>query len=108
MMERRYGSFQRSMRLPDTVDQDKVEASFNNGVLKVSLPKHPEAVGKQRRIPITKRKRAKLKVFDGQSCPHWAYDLVAQREHAWTKSGEASMPVSERDNWFHPRSAGTW
>jgi HSP20 family protein len=52
--ERRYGSFQRSVRLPDTVDEDKVEASFNNGVLKVSLPKRPEAIGKQRTIPIKK------------------------------------------------------
>jgi len=54
MMERRYGSFQQSVRLPDTVDEDKVEASFNNGVLKVSLPKRPEAIGKQRTIPIKK------------------------------------------------------
>jgi HSP20 family protein len=54
VMERRYGSFQRSVRLPDTVDEDKVEASFNNGVLKVSLPKRPEAIGKQRTIPIKK------------------------------------------------------
>jgi HSP20 family protein len=46
--------FQRSLRLPDTVDEDKVEASFNNGVLKVSLPKRPEAIGKQRTIPIKK------------------------------------------------------
>lgn len=38
MMERRYGSFQRSVQLPDAVDEDKVEATFNNGVLKVSLP----------------------------------------------------------------------
>ena len=54
MMERRHGSFQRSVRLPDTVDEDKVEASFDNGVLKVSLPKRPEAIGKQRTIPIKK------------------------------------------------------
>jgi HSP20 family protein len=53
-MERRYGSFQRSVQLPDTVDEDKVEATFINGVLKVSLPKRPEAVGKQRKIPIKK------------------------------------------------------
>ena len=55
VMERRYGSFHRSLRLPDTVDEDKVEASFDNGVLKVRIPKRPEAVGKQRKIPITKR-----------------------------------------------------
>jgi HSP20 family protein len=54
VMERRYGSFQRSVRLPDTVDEGKVEASFNNGVLKVSLPKRPEAIGTQRTIPIKK------------------------------------------------------
>jgi HSP20 family protein len=54
MMERRYGSFQRSVQLPDTVDEDKVEATFNNGVLKVSLPKRLEAIGKQRKIPIKK------------------------------------------------------
>ena len=54
MMERRYGSFQRSLRLPESVDDDKVEASFDNGVLKVSLPKRPEAIGKQRTIPIKK------------------------------------------------------
>jgi HSP20 family protein len=52
--ERRYGSFQRAMRLPDTVDENKVEASFNNGVLTASLPKRPEAIGKQRTIPIKK------------------------------------------------------
>ena len=54
MMERRHGSFQRSVRVPDTVDEDKVEASFDNGVLKVRLPKRPEAIGKQRTIPIKK------------------------------------------------------
>jgi HSP20 family protein len=54
IMERRYGSFQRSVQLPDTVDEDKIEATFNNGVLKVSLPKRPEAIGKHRKIPIKK------------------------------------------------------
>jgi HSP20 family protein len=54
MMERRYGSFQRSLRLPDLVDEDKVDSSFDNGVLKVSLPKRPEAIGRQRTIPIKK------------------------------------------------------
>ena len=38
MMERSYGSFQRSIRLPDTIDEDKVEARFDKGVLTVTLP----------------------------------------------------------------------
>jgi HSP20 family protein len=52
MMERSYGSFQRSIRLPETVDEDKVEASFDKGVLTVTLPKRPEAVKAQKKIEI--------------------------------------------------------
>jgi len=38
-VERRYGSFYRSIPLPAEIDQEKIEASCNNGVLKISLPK---------------------------------------------------------------------
>jgi HSP20 family protein len=36
---RRYGSFHQSFGLPKTVDQDKIEADYTNGVLKILLPK---------------------------------------------------------------------
>jgi HSP20 family protein len=52
LSERSYGSFQRSFRVPDGVDADKVEASFKNGVLTVTLPKTPEAQKKDKRIEI--------------------------------------------------------
>lgn len=52
IMERRYGSFQRVLRLPDTVDEDKIEAVVEKGVLKVTLPKKPEAVSEQKKIAI--------------------------------------------------------
>lgn len=42
-MERRYGSFYRALRLPAEVKTDKIEASFKNGELKVTLPKSEEA-----------------------------------------------------------------
>lgn len=54
VMERRYGSFQRSLRLPDTVDDTKIDAHFDNGVLKVTLPKRPELTREQRKIEIKK------------------------------------------------------
>jgi HSP20 family protein len=49
--ERYYGQFER--RIPvDDVEQDKVAASFKNGVLTVTLPKSPEARQKIKRIAI--------------------------------------------------------
>ena len=49
--ERYYGRFERSVRVDD-VDPDKVEASFKNGVLTVTLPKLPTAQQKVKRIAI--------------------------------------------------------
>lgn len=44
-MERSWGSFARTIRLPAYADPKKIEASFRNGVLVVALPKVPEALG---------------------------------------------------------------
>lgn len=41
--ERSYGSFERSFTLPSTVDVDRVEAKFEHGVLRISLPKAERA-----------------------------------------------------------------
>lgn len=50
--ERRYGSFYRSMRLPDDVDTDKISAGNANGVLTVELPKSAEARQSERKIEV--------------------------------------------------------
>ena len=42
-VERRYGSFRRSITLPSQVQADRIEASFDNGVLEVVVPKAEEA-----------------------------------------------------------------
>lgn len=55
LSERRYGSFTRSIRVPESVDQDKIKAAFEKGVLTVTLPKRPEAKAKRKRIAISKR-----------------------------------------------------
>ena len=47
-----YGKFMRSVRLPISVDPDKVKAKFENGVLKVSLPKSEKV--KPKKIEIEK------------------------------------------------------
>ncbi len=48
--ELRYGSFQRSLRLPPTVDAEKAQASFEHGTLKLSIPKKAEARAKSIKI----------------------------------------------------------
>lgn len=52
LQERRYGSVQRSIALPAGIDADKVQARFEDGVLKVSLPKSQDARAKERKIEI--------------------------------------------------------
>ena len=51
-MERYYGSFQRSFQLPVNVKTDKIEATFDKGVLKVTLPKTEEAQKKEIEIKV--------------------------------------------------------
>jgi HSP20 family protein len=50
--ERRFGSFRRSFRLPEDVDQDKIAASFKKGVLTINLPKNPEAARGEKKIEV--------------------------------------------------------
>ena len=51
--ERYYGHFERHIPLPFEVEEDKAEASFENGVLTVTLPKSPNASARVKRIAIT-------------------------------------------------------
>jgi HSP20 family protein len=51
-VERSYGSFRRSIRLPGGVQSEKIKASYKDGVLKVTLPKSEEARKKEVRIKV--------------------------------------------------------
>ena len=51
--ERRFGTFDRSFNLPDTVDEEKISASFKNGILIVALPKHANILPKEREIKVS-------------------------------------------------------
>jgi len=52
--ERSYGSFSRSIALPSNVDANKIAASYEDGVLEVSLPKAPEV--KPKKIAVSAKK----------------------------------------------------
>lgn len=51
-VERSYGSFRRSVRLPSEIDQSKVKAKYENGVLKIFLPKSEKAKPKEIEIKV--------------------------------------------------------
>lgn len=52
IVERSYGGFTRSVRLPFTADPDSAKANFDKGVLTVSIPKPKDQREKSARIPI--------------------------------------------------------
>jgi HSP20 family protein len=52
LRERNFGSFERSFQIPDAVDTGKIEAVFKQGVLKVTLPKKPDAQKAAKTIDI--------------------------------------------------------
>jgi len=55
--ERSYGSFFRSVAVPSNVDAKEIEASYEDGVLEVNLPKTPEV--KPKKITVSAKKKEK-------------------------------------------------
>ena len=53
-IERRYGSFLRTFRVPNTIDSEHVDAQYEKGVLKLSFAKKAEAKPKQIKIGGTR------------------------------------------------------
>lgn len=51
-----YGSYERSIALPDTLDVDKAKASFKKGMLWVTIPKKAEISKKNRELAVEKVK----------------------------------------------------
>ncbi|MCP5366025.1 MAG: Hsp20/alpha crystallin family protein [Hyphomicrobiales bacterium] len=54
LMERSYGSFRRSFRVPEAVDDGKVTATFDKGVLTLTLPKTAKARKNVKKVRVTK------------------------------------------------------
>ena len=60
-VERRYGTFSRSFTLPNTVDNDSVVASYEKGLLKITLGKRADAKPKQIKVNVGKELSASAK-----------------------------------------------
>ncbi len=50
MREFSYSSFRRSFNLPDSVDSNKIDATYKDGVLEITIPKRPESKPKPARM----------------------------------------------------------
>jgi HSP20 family protein len=78
--ELRYGSFQRSFKLPDGVDADRVTAEFDNGVLKVRVAGMTTPVEQPRKIAVRSANGATPRQIEGETVETPAQPQV--EEHA--------------------------
>ncbi len=51
-IERAYGKFSRSFSLPNTIDQEKIKATYKDGILKLVMPKKEETKPKQITVEV--------------------------------------------------------
>jgi HSP20 family protein len=72
-IERRFGRFHRAVRLPDRVATDRVEASFDNGLLTINVPKAEES--KPRRIQVRPRTGGEGEADDAGHLPSGPDDI---------------------------------
>lgn len=63
--ERRYGHFTRTLTLPRTVNRDAIDASYENGVLTLHIPKSEEV--QPRRITVKTAQNGHHKVIEGET-----------------------------------------
>lgn len=84
--ERSYGRFQRSFQLPQDIDESKVQARYENGVLEIMIPK--SEVAKPRSIHIDTEKGGLFSRLLGQK----NVDSNSQR----TEGSERKSPENER------------
>jgi len=56
-IERHYGSFQRSFRLPENINREELDANYKDGILRLTLPKSEESEVKK--IEVKEKKSSK-------------------------------------------------
>jgi HSP20 family protein len=66
-VERQYGSFTRTFTLPQTVDTEKVSATYDKGVLKIALPKKAEAKPKQIKVQVGSEKSIEAQTTEAKA-----------------------------------------
>jgi HSP20 family protein len=68
-IERRYGSFSRSLALPQAVNEDGIEAKYENGLLEVTLPKAEIAKPKKITVAVGEGRQATVEATGREAQP---------------------------------------
>lgn len=92
--ERVYGVFERTFVLPNTVDPDKIEARFENGVLIVRIPKAERA--RPREIPLTSSGTGPAQVGKGTQSQRVGSGQGAQKAGNGQESGIEAQRATAR------------
>ncbi len=82
--EKRYGRFERSISLPQGVDEDKIEAHYENGVLSLALPKSESVKPRQIAIGSEKKEGIWSRLLGGRK------DDIDSTAKVENKSGKAA------------------
>ena len=90
VVERSYGSFMRSFQLPQGLDESKIEADFNNGILTIHLPK--AALPQPKKIQISAGDSARQAQVSGQVADKPAPKTV----HGGTQTGRTTKGEATR------------
>ena len=92
-VERRFGTFQRSLALPQGVKADEIEATYEDGILEVTVPKAEEE--KPKRIEVKARKTVEAK--SGRELTTRTAGAESQRAAHEAGGGAATTPGREPD-----------
>lgn len=60
LMERSYGSFDRTITLPENIELEKINAIFENGIVKIKIPKKEPKAGSSRKIKLINANKSEI------------------------------------------------
>jgi HSP20 family protein len=95
LVERSYGFFVRSVQLPFAVDPNKVEASFDNGVLTITLPRPPEAQQRSKKIAVRRAGQQQTASL-GQADQEAAQQTEEQQAASKSEGGQESATAKKQ------------
>jgi HSP20 family protein len=99
--ERRYGEFYREIALPEGVNADQVKASFNHGVLEISIPV-PQQTSNRRQIPISTSN-----AIGSSSSGNTGTATMSGSMSGESSSGTTQSPASTNANATQSAAAGS-